>query len=279
LKKTSGLTKINGRTKNAITIKYVPLDKIKPWGKNPKKHDKEQIRISIERYGFRDPIAVNRKNDEVEAGHGRLSVIAEMMKEGAEPPAGIQVAHGVWKVPVIYFDDDEITQYKYAIMHNRSTELGGWNNKTLAGVLKEIFASDDMIGTGFDDDIFKVDLGKRGRPKIDINWEELDKLCQMQCTLTEIASWFNVSEDTIERRCKEMHGITFQEYFSRKRAGGLVALRRAQFQLALKNPAMAIFLGKNYLGQKDKQDINVGHRFDFSGLSDAELEAEIKKYE
>lgn len=160
MKKTSGLTKINGRTKNAITIKYVPLDKIKPWGKNPKKHDKEQIRISIERYGFRDPIAVNRKNDEVEAGHGRLSVIAEMMKEGAEPPAGIQVAHGVWKVPVIYFDDDEITQYKYAIMHNRSTELGGWNNKTLAGVLKEIFASDDMIGTGFDDDIFKVDLGK-----------------------------------------------------------------------------------------------------------------------
>lgn len=119
----------------------------------------------------------------------------------------------------------------------------------------------------------------RGRPKIDIDWNELDKLCQMQCTLVEIASWFKVSEDTIERRCKETHGITFQEYFNQKRSGGLVALRRTQFQLAMKNPAMAIFLGKNYLGQSDKQDIDLRHRFDFSGLSDEELEKELKKYE
>ena len=34
-----------------------------------------------------------------------------------------------------------------------------------------------------------------------------------------------------------------------------MSLRRAQFNLAKTNAAMAIFLGKNYLGQKDSADI------------------------
>ena len=34
-------------------------------------------------------------------------------------------------------------------------------------------------------------------------------------------------------------------------------MRRSQFKLAEKNAAMAIFLGKQYLGQKDEPDINL----------------------
>ena len=33
---------------------------------------------------------------------------------------------------------------------------------------------------------------------------------------------------------------------------GFISLRRKQFELAEKSPAMAIFLGKQYLGQTDK---------------------------
>lgn len=95
---------------------------------------------------------------------------------------------------------------------------------------------------------------KKGRPKIPINWEEFDKLCGLQCTLLEIAEWFGCTDDTIENRVKEVHGMLFSEYFTIKAAKGKIALRRAQFQLATKFPAMAIFLGKNYLGQSDKYE-------------------------
>jgi len=118
----------------------------------------------------------------------------------------------------------------------------------------------------------------KGRVKINIDWKLLDGFCQMQCTLWEIACYFNCSEDTIERRVKEQYGVTFAEYFGKKRVAGLMSLRRIQFKMAEKSPAMAIFLGKNYLGQADKQEIehsgNIGKAED---LSDAELEQIIER--
>jgi DNA-binding Xre family transcriptional regulator len=44
---------------------------------------------------------------------------------------------------------------------------------------------------------------KMGRPVKTIDFEQLDRLCNIQCTLEEIASFFDVSADTIERRIKE----------------------------------------------------------------------------
>lgn len=97
---------------------------------------------------------------------------------------------------------------------------------------------------------------KKGRPKIEINWDEFDKLCHIQCTLEEIASWFKCSIDTIERRCKQEHNMLFADYFKKKSAGGKISLRRAQFKVAnAGNPALLIFLGKQYLGQSDKQQL------------------------
>lgn len=107
---------------------------------------------------------------------------------------------------------------------------------------------------------------KRGPKKIKIDWEEFDKLCAMQCTLPEIANWFGCSEDTIERRCKEEKKLKFAEYFNKKRVGGKVALRRAQFQSATKgNSSLLIWLGKQYLGQKDNpDDVNAGENVTFN---------------
>lgn len=76
----------------------------------------------------------------------------------------------------------------------------------------------------------------------------------MQCTLNEIAGWFECSPDTIERRVKEVHGINFADYFGQKRGKGKIALRRKQMQVALSgNTTLLIWLGKQYLGQSDKQ--------------------------
>lgn len=94
-------------------------------------------------------------------------------------------------------------------------------------------------------------MAKMGRPKKELDWDQLEKLCQIQCTAEEIAGWFGVSVDTVERRIKETHGVTFAEYFKKHSASGKISLRRTQYKMAETNPAMAIWLGKQYLDQKD----------------------------
>ena len=83
-----------------------------------------------------------------------------------------------------------------------------------------------------------------------------ENLCGLQCTEIEIATCLNCSVDTLERWCKREYKRKFAEVFKEKRTRGFVSLRRMQWKLAEKNAAMLIFLGKNYLGQSDKQDIN-----------------------
>jgi IS30 family transposase len=97
-----------------------------------------------------------------------------------------------------------------------------------------------------------------GRPRVEIDWVDFDRLCAVQCTLAEIATSFEVSEDTIERAVKRERGMSFADYFGQKRKSGFVSLRRKQWELAMAgNCTMLIFLGKQWLGQSDKQEISV----------------------
>ena len=90
-----------------------------------------------------------------------------------------------------------------------------------------------------------------GRPRKEIDNKIFENLCGLQCTLEEIAGVFDCSVDTIERWCKREYRETFAETYKKHSAKGKMSLRRIQFKLAEKSAAMAIFLGKNYLGQKD----------------------------
>ena len=90
-----------------------------------------------------------------------------------------------------------------------------------------------------------------GRPQKEIDKKIFENLCGLQCTLEEIAGVFDCSVDTIERWCKREYRETFAEVYKKHSAKGKMSLRRTQFKLAEKSAAMAIFLGKNYLGQKD----------------------------
>ena len=51
--------------------------------------------------------------------------------------------------------------------------------------------------------------------------------------------------------------MNFSEVFKEKRGVGKISLRRAQFRLAEKNANMAIWLGKQYLGQSDRGEYTV----------------------
>lgn len=96
-----------------------------------------------------------------------------------------------------------------------------------------------------------------GRPKKQIDKGMFEKLCEFQCTEMEICSWFDIDDKTLTRWCNETYGKSFSEIFKLKRGKGQISLRRTQWQLAEKNPSMAIFLGKQYLNQRDNPDIIV----------------------
>jgi hypothetical protein len=99
-----------------------------------------------------------------------------------------------------------------------------------------------------------------GRPKIPFDINKFEEMCKIQCTEVEIAAVMGMSVDTLEKRVKESYeGRTFSDVFKEKREGGKESLRRAQWKTATEsnNPIMQIFLGKNILGQADKQEIDL----------------------
>lgn len=105
-------------------------------------------------------------------------------------------------------------------------------------------------------------MAKMGRPLINIDKKQFEKLCTLQCTKEEIAGFFECSEDTIEKFCKREYGETFAAVFKQKRQTGKISLRRSQWRLAEKNVSMAIWLGKQYLGQKEQQEVQISHTDD-----------------
>lgn len=103
-------------------------------------------------------------------------------------------------------------------------------------------------------------MAKMGRPKKEIDIKTFEGLCKIQCTEKEICSIFDCCEDTLNAWCKENYQdddgkpLTFSETYKRVSAGGKASLRRIQFELAKKSAPMAIWLGKQILGQKDSVD-------------------------
>lgn len=94
---------------------------------------------------------------------------------------------------------------------------------------------------------------KMGRPRKEIDVDQFEKLCAIQCTLEEVAAYFDMDSDTLNERMKEIYGGTFSDVFKVKRQKGFVSLRRSQFNKALEGDnTMLIFLGKNYLKQRDR---------------------------
>ena len=119
-----------------LKIEYVPLGTLKPYEKNARHHEKEDldaIKRSIQDFGFNDPIGV--WNNIIVEGHGRWMAAADL---------------GMETVPIIRLDELTDEQRKaYALAHNKTAELSGWDFNILAAELKDI-SEFDMAAFGFD---------------------------------------------------------------------------------------------------------------------------------
>lgn len=91
----------------------------------------------------------------------------------------------------------------------------------------------------------------RGRPKKPIDYEMAKKLAGIQCTQEEIAAFLGLSVDTLMR---DEH---FCGIYKEGVHNGRMSLRRHQWRaLENGNSTMLVWLGKQYLGQRDKWDID-----------------------
>jgi hypothetical protein len=84
-----------------------------------------------------------------------------------------------------------------------------------------------------------------GRPKLDLDVQQIRELASIHCTMIEIAAVMRCSVDTLERN--------FADAIKEAKESGKASLRRAQYKKAMSgNPAMLIWLGKHLLGQKEE---------------------------
>jgi hypothetical protein len=89
-----------------------------------------------------------------------------------------------------------------------------------------------------------------GRPKKEIDYDKVEKLASIHCTQEEIATILELSVDTLQRD-PEFCGI-----YKRGLEKGRASLRRMQWKAAeAGDKTMLVWLGKQILGQRDKQDI------------------------
>ena len=134
-------------------LTFLATTDLKPDPRNPRKHDRAQIRAiarSIEAFGFNAPILINKKK-QIIAGHGRFD------------PSKLS---GCTQVPVIcleHLTEDQARAYMLA--DNKLTDRSSWDDDMLALHLKEL----SEMALDFDIEAIGFEL-----PEIDFRIQSLD---------------------------------------------------------------------------------------------------------
>lgn len=190
-------------TNTKLEIQYLLLSELvnKFLDGNAKKHDIGKIVDSIQRYGFRDPLAIdatlNKGNGAVVEGNGRLEALLRLQEQGAKPPRFVAVVEGDWAIPCIVGGDSktESEGKAYSIDHN------------LVGMFGGEFTALDMSKL-FDEQPYLEmleGLAKAGDLPVSVDGDDLDLLLQQ--IVEEVNDFEPVSEDE-QGRLDEVNPIT-----------------------------------------------------------------------
>jgi hypothetical protein len=132
-------------------------------------------------------------------------------------------------------------------------------------------------------------MARTGRPRKEIDWLLLESLMTRNaglnyCAERQVMRWqeevnfktMKAAREVIERRIQERFRMTFTEFKDQKIEPMRLSLFDKQYDMAMKgNVSLLIWLGKQMLGQSDKQDSTIK----LPGLtySDQELDARINE--
>lgn len=165
-----------------LKIEYLPIEALKPYEKNARKHDKkdvDNIALSIKKYGMCDAIGIWSDENIIVEGHGRLLACKKL---------------GIDKVPCVRLDhlsDEE--RREYAIAHNATAELSMWDFTTLPEELAEIDLSEFDFDFGFvetneefDENDLERDEEKDGSVLIQITFKTLQEYKNVEQSIKNI---------------------------------------------------------------------------------------------
>ncbi len=178
-------TKAKAQTKpDVLELRYVALSTVVGWERNPKKHDVGAVWQSIQKHGFRDPMAFDSKLNDgrggIVEGNGRSHVLKEMMLAKEAAPRGIVAgADGEWMVPVLFGVDAESERAAeaYGVDHNNLVLSGGdfsnvdiaklWDETPYAALLADLAQFEELPisvdGEDVDDLIARIEQDGEAR--------------------------------------------------------------------------------------------------------------------
>lgn len=140
-----------------VEAQFVPLDSLKAYDGNAKKHDSDNIDAianSISEFGFRNPILAWHNEDgvpEIVAGHGRAAAAKKLRME---------------QVPVIFVDDLTDAQRRMlTLADNQTTLMTGWDKATLDAELDALETVFNVEDFGFELPEIEEDI----QPEISFN--------------------------------------------------------------------------------------------------------------
>ena len=166
-----------------LKVEYIPIEDIKPYENNAKLHPAfqiEQIKKSIQEFGFADPVAL--WHGEVVEGHGRLLAAQKL---------------GMKVIPCIKLDTLTDEQRRaYGLIHNKLTMNSDFDIDLLAEELDSIDDIDmgnfglempgDMISDLLDNDFASTDKGSADATHFDITFTfEADKRAEIEAWIKE----------------------------------------------------------------------------------------------
>ena len=132
-----------------MKVEYLSLDELIPYSKNAKQHlpkQVDQIANSIKRFGWQQPIVVDKKKVVI-IGHGRLAAAKQLMLE---------------KVPVVFADELSEEDVKALRLADNKLNESDWIGNLLDEELAELAIDGiDMSQFGFD---FESEINDAGNP-------------------------------------------------------------------------------------------------------------------
>lgn len=155
-------------------ISYRLLSSIAAAPRNVKKHDIEELTLSIQRFGFNDAVIVDGRTGKLVSGHGRVEALRAMhLADPQRHPAGVRVkgegAQPEWLVPVQdgWSSKNDTEAEAFLVAANRIVELGGWDQVNLA----DVFEAHDR----FPLDVWRLELLELIRRTPHLDWLLLTK--------------------------------------------------------------------------------------------------------
>lgn len=170
------------------TIKQVPITKVQPYWRNPRKNDNAVPKVaeSIEKYGFQQPILVD-PDMVIIAGHTRWAAARSL---------------GLDKVPVVVTELTGEQANAYRIADNRTGEYANWDNDALLNELKT-FTDPEYMDLFFPHIDLTTDFADTPPPITD---EDVTKAQDAVTGGFQDASNERAAKQTLEMTCPHCYG-------------------------------------------------------------------------